>query len=95
MITGKKRGLAVGDFVHTGAFPGVIISDVGTYAPCCEVFGFEQECGSAYAADMTKLTPAQFLEQAAMNGHKPPFKVYGKATYDAMKAAGIEVVKAC
>lgn len=92
-ITGVKKGLAVGDFVHTGAFPAIIISDVRTYAPCCEVFGFEQECGSAYAAEMIRLTKGQFLEMCERQGYKQPFEVYSQKSYDALKAAGIEVTK--
>jgi hypothetical protein len=93
MITGKSKGLVKGDFVFTGAFPGIIISDVHTYAPCCEVFGFEQECGSAYAKDMRKLTKEDFLMLTEREGHHPPFRVYSKVSYDALKAAGIPVEK--
>jgi hypothetical protein len=76
MITGKNRGFKKGDFVFTGAFPGIIISDVHTFAPCCEVFGFEQECGSAYAKDLRKLTAAEFVIMAGQQGHDVPFRVY-------------------
>lgn len=93
-MTGKKLGLKVGDLVHTGAFPAVIISDVNTTTPCCEVFGIEQECGSAYAHQMKKLTVAEFVECCAMNGHTEPFRVYGKATYSALLGAGLKVEKA-
>lgn len=94
MVTGIKQGLAVGDFVYTGAFPAIIISDVRTSTPCCEVFGYEQECGSAYASDMRKLSKDEFLRMAQELGHKPPFRVYGKASFETLKAAGVEVTKA-
>ena len=88
MITGKAKGLQKGDFVWTGAFPGIIISDVHTYAPCCEVWGFEQEMGSAYAADMHKLTFAEFKLMCESQGYKtlePCSKVAKKAISDARK----------
>lgn len=68
MKTGKALGFKKGDFVHTGAFPGIIISDVQTFAPCCEVWGFEHEMGSAYAEDMTLLTWENFQELAKRYG---------------------------
>ena len=68
MKTGKALGFKKGDFVHTGAFPGIIISDVQTFAPCCEVWGFEHEMGSAYAEDMTLLTWEKFQELAGRYG---------------------------
>lgn len=68
MKTGKALGFKKGDFVHTGAFPGIIISDVQTFAPCCEVWGLEHEMGSAYAEDMTLLTWENFQELAKRFG---------------------------
>lgn len=94
MITGKKLGLKVGDLVTVGAgWPAVIMSDVNTGTPCCEVFGFEQECGSEYATALSKVSIERWMELAAKNGHAAPFKVYGKATYSALMGAGIEAVK--
>lgn len=94
-MTGKKLGLKVGDLVVTGAgFAAVIISDVNTHTPCCEVFGIEQECGSDYAESIVKVSIGRWLELAKGYGHTPPFRVYGKATYSALMGAGIEVEKA-
>jgi hypothetical protein len=62
--TGKSLGFKVGDFIWTGAFPGIIISDVGTYAPCCEVWGWKHEMGSAYATDLRKISFEEFKAQA-------------------------------
>lgn len=90
MPSAKSLGFAVGDLVHTGAFPAVIMSDAGTSTPCCEVFGIEQECGSAYAHDLKKLTIEQFVQQAGSFGHHEPFRVYGKATLSALLAAGLK-----
>jgi hypothetical protein len=90
MATGKSFGLKVGDLVYTGAFPAVIMSDVGTSTPCCEVFGFEQECGSAYAHDLKKISVEQFVDLTSRLGHTEPFKVYGKATLSALLAAGLK-----
>jgi hypothetical protein len=95
MATGKSLGFKIGDLVFTGAFAGIIISDAHTSTPCCEVFGFEQECGSAYATDLKKLTVAQFVDLAKASGHTEPFRVYGDASYSALMAAGLQVEKAC
>jgi len=81
MITGKKRGFKKGDFVFTGAFPGIIISDVQTQAPCCEVWGFDHEIGSAYAADLVKLSWPEFKKMAEKNGFD------GSADSEAAKTA--------
>lgn len=67
-MTGKARGFKKGDFVDTGAFPGIIISEVHTFAPCCEVWGIEHEMGSAYADDLRKLTKEEFVEAATRYG---------------------------
>ncbi len=68
MKTGKALGFKKGDFVHTGAFPGIIISDVHSFAPCCEVWGFEHEMGSAYAEDLTAMTWEEFKAVAERYG---------------------------
>ena len=68
METGKKLGFKKGDFVFTGAFPGIIISDVHTFAPCCEVWGFYHEMGSAYAEDLTLLSWPEFKTLAERYG---------------------------
>jgi hypothetical protein len=81
MSTGKSLGFKKGDFVHTGAFPAIIISDVHTFAPCCEVWGIEHEMGSAYATDLKKLTFAEFIEMAR------PYGYNGQAFSDVARAA--------
>lgn len=68
MSTGKKLGFKKGDFVHTGAFPGIIISDVQTFAPVCEVWGYEHESGSAYADDLVLLNWPTFESLAKRYG---------------------------
>lgn len=89
-MTGKSRGFKKGDFVFTGAFPGIIISDVHTFAPCCEVWGIEQECGSAYASDLQKITAAVFRILVKDNNHSvDPIKAYAKVAQEALKVAGI------
>ena len=88
MPTGKSLGLKKGDFVYTGAFPGIIISDVHTFAPYCEVWGFEQEMGSCYATDLRKLTYQQF--RAAINGPlNPQAEVSKKAIQEAEAQATV------
>jgi len=68
MQTGKQLGFKKGDFVHTGAFPGIIIGDVHTQTPTCEVWGFEHEMGSAYAEDLTLLSWQEFKAVAGRYG---------------------------
>lgn len=53
----------------TPAFPAVIISDAHTTTPCCEVWGIEQECGSAYANELRRISFAEF--QAQVRLYKP------------------------
>lgn len=81
MDTAKKLGFKKGDFVYTGAFPGVVVQFVNTTTPLCEVWGFEHEAGSVYAKDLKKLTKAEFLALAAQNGHTvlEPFTKEAKA----------------
>lgn len=87
MVTGKRRGFKVGDFVHTGAFPGIIIADVGTYAPCCEVWGFEHEMGSAYATDLVKLSYQEFLTACQAGGYTfANLAPYSKVSKKALEA---------
>ena len=93
MKTGKALGFKKGDFVHTGAFPGIIISDVQTFAPCCEVWGFEHEMGSAYAEDLTPLTWEGFQQVAKRYGFDgtADSKVAQEAIAQAKAATGVPV----
>jgi hypothetical protein len=69
MKTAKALGFKKGDFVFTGAFPGIVISDVNSATPCCEVWGFEHESGSAYAQDLAHLTKGEFIAACRAQGH--------------------------
>lgn len=82
-MTGKARGFKKGDFVFTGMFPGIIISDVQTFAPCCEVWGFEHEMGSAYADDLVPLTKEAFIELAKQ--YQFDGTAFSKVAQDALK----------
>lgn len=66
--TARALGFRKGDFVHTGAFPGIIVSDVNSRTPVCEVWGFEHESGSAYADDLTLLSWDTFKSLAERYG---------------------------
>ena len=68
MLTAKKLGFKKGDFVHTGTFPGIVIGDVDTATPRCEVWGVEHEMGSAYAEDLTLMTWEDFQKVAGRYG---------------------------
>lgn len=84
-MTAKALGFKKGDFVFTGVFPGIIISDVHTSTPCCEVWGVEHEMGSAYATDLKKLTKAEFLASAERYGFSPE-RVYSDVSRAALDA---------
>ena len=92
MSTGKSLGFKKGDFVFTGAFPGIIISDVHTFAPCCEVWGIEQEMGSAYATDLRHISFGEFLQQCAVLGHNP-ITAYSEVSKKAITDAQVLVLK--
>jgi hypothetical protein len=90
-MNAKARGFKKGDLVFTGAFPGVLISDVHTLTPVCEVWGIEHESGSVYASDLKRLDPAQFMEALKILGHAAPVEAYSKVAAQALAAAGIQV----
>lgn len=85
MQTGKSLGFKKGDFVFTGAFAGIIISDVHTYAPCCEVWGFAHEMGSAYATD---------LRHISYEGFKATAREYDGSAYSAVSKKAIKEAEA-
>lgn len=93
MPSAKKLGFAVGDLVWTGAFPGVIVGDIGTTTPTCEVWGFEQEQGSVYATDLKHMEPAIWKVRAEQHGHKEPFMPWNKKAAAGLEAAGLKVTK--
>lgn len=70
MTSAKKLGFKKGDFVFTGTFPGIIIGDVHTWTPTCEVWGFEHECGSVYAHELKRLTREEFMAMAKGLGYE-------------------------
>jgi hypothetical protein len=68
METAKKLGFKKGDFVHTGAFPGIVIGDVNSATPTVEAWGFEHEMGSAYSEDLALMTWQEFQAVAGRYG---------------------------
>jgi hypothetical protein len=93
MTTAKKLGFALGQLVHTGAFPAVIISDVNTATPVCEVWGFEQESGSVYASDLRKLGTDEFIEAVESHGHDLPLRPWSERALLGLQAAGVPCEK--
>ena len=85
MKTAKELGFKKGDFVHTGAFPGIVIGDAHTKTPTCEVWGFEHETGSAYAEDLTLLSWADFETLAKSYGFDG--EAYSEVAKEAIKRA--------
>lgn len=74
----KDMGYKKGDFIWTGSFPGILISDLHTMMPMCEVWGFEQEMGSVYAKDLKRMSKEKFLLAARNHGHSLPLEPYAK-----------------
>lgn len=68
MKTAKALGFKKGDLIHTGVFPGIIVGDAHTATPLCEVWGIEHEMGSAYAADLRKMSYDVWLADAKAHG---------------------------
>jgi len=68
MKTAKALGFQKGDFVFSGAFPGILIGNAHTATPLIEAWGFEHEMGSAYAEHLRKLTFAEFKAMAEQYG---------------------------
>ena len=60
----KSLGFQKGDFVYTGSFPGILVSDLHTSTPIVEVWGMEHEMGGVYATDLKKITGQQFMDYA-------------------------------
>ncbi len=85
MNTAKALGFKKGDFVHTGAFPGIIVSDAHTRTPVCEVWGFEHESGSAYAEDLVLLNWPTFKSLAERYGFDG--SAYSQVAKDAIATA--------
>ncbi len=83
MKTGKALGFKKGDFVHTGFFPGIIIQDVHTFTPMCEVWGIEHEMGSGYAYQFKKLTAEEFFSAVDLASNPPYSKEAKRAIQDA------------
>lgn len=61
--TAKSLGFVKGDYAIDRNFGWVhkLIQDVHTATPLCEVWGLEHEYGSAYAADLVKITEQEAL----------------------------------
>ena len=85
MQTAKALGFKKGDFVHTGAFPGIVIGDAHTRTPTCEVWGMEHEMGSAYADDLVLLNWPTFKSLAERYGFDE--KAYSEVAKEAIKNA--------
>ena len=85
MNTAKSLGFKKGDFVHTGAFPGIIVSDAHTRTPTCEVWGYEHESGSAYADDLVLLNWPTFKSLAERYGFDGT--AYAEAAKEAIQRA--------
>ena len=83
MTTAKKLGFVKGDCIATGPFVGVIMSDVHTATPCCEIWGFEHEGGSCYAHDLKKITVEQLKDSPYYKQDPVPF------SKEAKKALGV------
>ena len=77
-MTGKALGFKKGDCIATGPFVGVIMSDVHTTTPCCEIWGVAHEGGSCYARDLKKITVEQLKQSPFYKQDPHPFSKEGK-----------------
>jgi len=85
MKTAKALGFKKGNFVSIGGmFVGIIIGDVHTSTPCQETWGFEHETGSAYADELRKISPQEFLNNRYF---KQNAIAYSQIAKDAIKEA--------
>ncbi len=85
MKTAKALGFKKGDFVFTGMFPAIIISDAHTATPCCEVWGIEHESGSVYAHELRRITKDEFINACIDQGHVVPLNPYSDVAKEALK----------
>lgn len=69
MVTAKFLGFKRGDFVDTGAFPGVVVAYVDTYQPVVEVWGMERGLISVYAKNLRRISFGEFQESVRL--HEP------------------------
>lgn len=93
-MSARTLGFYVGDLVFTGGFPGILISEANTNTPTCEVFGLDQEIGSAYATDLRHLPTAEFLDMLRHGGYRPPLKVWSDESLKALRTLGIPAERA-
>ena len=78
-ITAKSLGFKKGDcVVIDDAFVGVLMLDVHTCAPCCEVWGLAHESGSVYAESLKKITPEQLMDTNYYKADPKPFSKEAK-----------------
>jgi len=84
--TAKALGYKKGDLVFTGAFPGIIVSDINSRTPCCEVWGYEHESGSCYAHDLERMPPSVFKSHVIELGHSWPLTAYSPVAKEALAA---------
>lgn len=87
MKTAKALGFKKGDCVIIGsthtAFPsscfvGVLVSDVHTSTPCCEVWGLAHEAGSVYAHEIVKVGPEVIKASQYYQNDPHPFMKVAK-----------------
>lgn len=83
----KKLGFKKGDFVWTGIFPGIVVSQVHTSTPVCEVWGIEHESGGVYSTDLKKIGRVTFNSLVAQQGHTLPLNPHFEVARDALKGA--------
>lgn len=91
MPSARKLGFAVGQLVWTGAFPAVLIGDINTETPMCEVWGFEQESGSVFAKDLKPLSTESFIKAVERQGHQLPLRPWSERAVVGLEQAGVPV----
>lgn len=93
MRTAKKMDFKKGDFIFNGLFPGIIIQNVNTSTPLCEIWGIEHEMGSVYATDLRKLSFDEFQVMVRAQSHELEIKSDSEVGRKAIKDAEIKATK--
>lgn len=88
MKTAKSLGFKKGDFVMSPMFPAIITGHANTATPSIEAWGWEHECGSAYAVELRMISPSTFIRKV-MESDSRDGVVYSADAKKAMKEAGI------
>ena len=78
-VPANKSGKPFGGFFFTGngrGFPARVAGASNAQRTFCEVYGYAQEMGDVYTAELVACTREQFLQAAKDHQHADPTKTY-------------------